>query len=304
MTMHHDQLVVSQDAVRRLVDEQFPQWRLLPVRQIDSEGTANAIFRIGDGLAARLPLRARDPEEVRTSLVAEAAAARELAGCSPVPTPVPVALGAPGHGFPLPWAVRTWVPGRVASQEDPGGSSAFARDLATFIASLRAADTRGRRFSGGGRGGSLTEHEEWIQTCFAQSEGLLDVARLRRLWQELRALPRHDPDVMAHGDLIPGNVLVRAGRLVGVLDGGGFGPADPALDLVAAWHLLDGGPRAELRRLLGCDELEWARGMAWAFAQAMGLVWYCAGSNPTMSRLGRRTLDRLLAAGPAATLGP
>lgn len=27
----------------------------------------------------------------------------------------------------------------------------------------------------------------------------------------------------------------------------------------------------------------------------MGLVWYYAESNPAMSRLGRRTLDRILA---------
>jgi len=91
-------------------------------------------------------------------------------------------------------------------------------------------------------------------------------------------------------------VLVQDGRLVGVLDGGGFGPADPALDLVAAWHLLEPGPRAELRHALGCGEVEWKRGMAWAFQQAMGLVWYYLESNPPMSRLGRRTLDRILAA--------
>jgi hypothetical protein len=35
--------------------------------------------------------------------------------------------------------------------------------------------------------------------------------------------------------------------------------------------------------------------MAWAFQQAMGLVWYYAASNPAVSRLGRRTLDRILA---------
>ncbi len=296
MTMHHDQLVVSPDTVRRLVDEQFPQWSGLPVRQLDSEGTVNAIFRIGAGLAARLPLRAQDPAEVRSRLVSEAAAARELAAYSPVPTPAPVALGAPGHGYPLPWAVQTWLPGRVASQEDPGGSAAFARDLAAFVGALRSADTRGRRFSGGGRGGGLTDHEAWVQTCLTESEGRLDVASLRHLWHELRGLPRRDPDVMSHGDLVPGNVLVQEGRLVGVLDGGGFGPADPALDLVAAWHLLEDGPRAELRRLLGCGELEWARGTAWAFVQSIGLVWYYAESNPAVSRLGRRTLDRLLAA--------
>jgi aminoglycoside phosphotransferase (APT) family kinase protein len=100
---------------------------------------------------------------------------------------------------------------------------------------------------------------------------------------------------MSHGDLIPGNVLVRDGRLVGVLDAGGFGPADPALDLVSAWHLLDRRPREQLKAAMGCGDVEWARGMAWAFQQAMGLVWYYVRSNPVMSRLGRRTLDRILA---------
>ena len=43
-------------------------------------------------------------------------------------------------------------------------------------------------------------------------------------------------------------------------------------------------------------DLEWARGSAWAFEQAMGLVWYYAESNPAMSHTGRRTLERLTAA--------
>jgi hypothetical protein len=39
--------------------------------------------------------------------------------------------------------------------------------------------------------------------------------------------------------------------------------------------------------------LEWERGKAWAFEQAMGAVWYYAGSNPAMSRMGQRTLERI-----------
>lgn len=58
---------------------------------------------------------------------------------------------------------------------------------------------------------------------FQESAELLDVARLRRLWGELRRLPNIGPNVMSHGDLIPGNVLVRDGRLVGILDGSGLG---------------------------------------------------------------------------------
>ena len=118
------------------------------------------------------------------------------------------------------------------------------------------------------------------------------------MWAGLRALPEVDADVMCHGDLIPPNVLVRGGRLAGVLDTGGFAAADPALDLVSAWHLLDDDPRAVLREALGCGDVQWRRGMAWAFQQAMGLVWYYAQSNPTMSRCGRRTLQRLTRAWP------
>lgn len=83
-------------------------------------------------------------------------------------------------------------------------------------------------------------------------------------------------------------------HLVGVLDGGGFGPADPALDLVAAWHLLDRAQRETVRRHLSTSDVEWKRGAAWAFQQAMGLVWHYQSSNPVMSTLGRSTLSRII----------
>ncbi|NUS15991.1 MAG: aminoglycoside phosphotransferase family protein [Streptomyces sp.] len=295
MTMHDDQLDVTTATVAALIDEQFPQWSSEPIRPLPSTGTVNAIFRIGNDLSARFPLRPADAADALCVLEQEAQASAELAQVSRFPVPEPVALGKPGADYAMPWSVQTWLPGTVASDADPGGSDAFAEDLAAFIAALRAAETRGRRFSGGGRGGDLTHHDDWMAQCFEESEGLLDVPRLRRLWSHFRGLPRTGADVMSHGDLIPGNVLVAGDRLTGVLDTGGFGPADPALDLVSAWHLLQPGPRDVLRRALACDDLEWERGKAWAFEQAMGVVWYYVESNPTMSRMGHRTLDRILA---------
>ncbi|HEY5784287.1 MAG TPA: aminoglycoside phosphotransferase family protein [Microlunatus sp.] len=294
--MHPDQLAVSLPIVRQLVDEQVPAWRALPLVEVDRAGTVNAIYRIGDRLAARFPMRAEDPGVVRERLRTEAAAARELWGRTRFPTPEPVAQGEPGAGYPLPWSVQTWLPGVPATEADPGESGDFAGDLAELIQELRAIDTRGRTFRGTNRGGDLRAHDAWMETCFDRSTELLDVPGLRRLWVAMRDLPRTAPDVMTHGDLIPGNLLVRQGRLAGVIDVGGFGPADPALDLVAAWHLLAAGPRQVLRDRLGTDDLEWDRGRAWAFEQAMGLVWYYATSNPTMSALGRRTLQRIIGA--------
>lgn len=293
--MHDNQLRVTPKMVRDLVDDQFPAWAPLPIAPVDSEGTVNVIFRIGDKLAARFPLQPGDVGTTRQWLQSEADAARELLGRTRFPVPEPVALGAPGAGYPLPWSVQTWLPGTTASQEGPSTSLEFAYDLAEFIGQVRAIDVRGRTFPGSGRGGDLRCHDEWMETCFEQSEQLLDVPRLRRIWTRLRALPRESPDKMTHGDLTPGNVLVSHGRLAGILDVGGLGPADPALDLVGAWHLLDTGPRQLLRDGLRCDELEWHRGKAWAFEQAMGATWYYVESNPPMSRMGRRTLERILA---------
>jgi aminoglycoside phosphotransferase (APT) family kinase protein len=294
--MHPNQLPVALETACELVDQQFPAWRDLPIRKVASQGTDNALFRIGDKLVARFPLRPGDVAATRRWLEAEAQAARELLGRTRFPTPEPVALGQPGAGYPLPWSVQTWLPGTTATDQDPGESVGFAHDLAEFIRGVRAIDTRGRAFNGRGRGGELRSLDAWMETCFEHSRQLLlDVPRLRRMWAVMRELPRSADDVMTHGDLMPGNVLVAHGRLAAVIDVGGLGPADPALDLVGAWHLLKAGPRHALRDDLGCEDLEWQRGKAWAFEQAIGAAWYYAETNAAMSLIGQRTLQRILA---------
>ena len=292
--MHDNQLTITAETVRELVDEQFPQWRHLPVEALASQGTVNAVFRIGDEIAARFPLTPADVDETRRMLGREAAAAAELFGRTRFRTPSPITSGEPGHGYPLPWSVQTWLPGEIATPDSVADSAQLAHDLADFIREVRAIDTRGRTFSGDGRGGDIKAHDEWMETCFINSEDFLAVPRLRRMWARFRELPRESPDVMTHGDLIPGNVLVEHGRLAGVLDVGGLGPADPALELVCAWHLLETGPRRQLRDALGSEDLEWQRGKAWAFEQAMGAAWYYRESNPAMGRMGEVTLHRLL----------
>jgi aminoglycoside phosphotransferase (APT) family kinase protein len=278
------------------VEDQFLLYRDLPIEAVPTRGKVNAVFKTWFDLAGRFPLQANDPAEARARLTAEADAAREFTAGSTVAAPAPVAMGEPGDEYPMPWSIQTWLPGHDATVENPGDSAEFAHDIAALIASLRMADTRGRRFNGSGRGGHLRAHDDWLHLCFVRSHGLLDVPRLRGIWTTLRTLPRRDDEAMCHGDLTPPNVLLRQGRLVGVLDSGSFGPADPALDLVAAWHLLGDNHRDTVRTSAGRSDVQWLRGAAWAFEQAMGLVWYYADSNPEMSRWGRRTLDRIIRA--------
>ena len=58
--------------------------------------------------------------------------------------------------------------------------------------------------------------------------------------------------------------------------------------------MLDREAREAVRSGLGSGDVEWKRGAAWAFQQAIGLVWYYRHSNPGMSALGRSTLRRIL----------
>lgn len=294
--MHPDQLEVDVSTARTLIAAQFPHWRHLEVARVDGSGTVNAIFRIGDELTGRFPLLASEPKAARAALEQEAGALAEFASVCPFAAPRPVAIGAPDAEFPMPWTVQTWVSGEVATPIGSAHSLGMAEDLAALIRALRRAPVRGRRFRGQGRGGVLSDHDEWVQHCLAQVGPLMDAEPLRAMWEEFRSLPSSGPDVMTHSDLTPWNLLVDGGRLRGVLDAGWFGPADPALDLVCAWHVLDAPARTVLREAVGADDVEWARGAAWAFEQALGLVWYYRATNPPMAWLGDVTLARLLAA--------
>ena len=293
--MHDDEILVSDEVARNLIADQFPEWSQLPILRIPSSGTVNTIFRIGDGFAARLPIRPDDPELMRKALEEEAMANVEFMQYSPFLSPIPIAIGTPGPGYPLPWSVQTWLPGILATETDSGESTDFARDLAALVAALRRAQTSGRKFSGGGRGGDLRDHDQWVETCIRNSATMFDARQLEDMWAYFRALPRESTDVMTHGDLTSQNILVDRDRLAGVLDCGGFGPADPALDVIAGWHLLEDGPRDVFRAQLRCDELEWERSKAWAFEQALGAVWYYVDSNPAMHTMGHLTLSRIIA---------
>jgi len=53
--MHDDEVDIDPAMVRRLLLAQFPQWSELPISAVQSTGTVNAIYRLGEHLGARLP---------------------------------------------------------------------------------------------------------------------------------------------------------------------------------------------------------------------------------------------------------
>lgn len=292
--MHDGELPLGDDLAARLIARQFPELGALPLRRVRTAGTVNTIVRVGDELVARFPLLGAAEDELH----AEAVAMAEMADAAPVAAPRPYGVASASDDFASAWSVQTWVDGEVAHHGRHAASVSLVGDLVSLIRALRSLPMNGRVFDGKGRGGYLPDHDEWVATCLLQSGHLLDIRRAAALWTTLRVLPPSGPEAMSHRDLTPVNLLVAGrgedARLTGVLDTGDFGPADRALDLVAAWHLFDSPQRRMLRDGVGAGDVEWLRGAAWALQQAMGLVWYYERSNPPMSALGLSTMRRLL----------
>jgi aminoglycoside phosphotransferase (APT) family kinase protein len=54
--VHNDQLTITEAQARSLIAAQFPQFRGQEIRGLETAGTVNAIFRIGERYAARFPV--------------------------------------------------------------------------------------------------------------------------------------------------------------------------------------------------------------------------------------------------------
>ena len=292
--MHDDQVDITPGTVARLVASQFPRWRDLPVRAVTSHGTVNALFRLGDEIVLRFPLRPSLDAGLRDELRAGQDTARRIAAHVPVLVPEPVGFGEPGEGYPGPWTAYSWITGETASSENIGDPDAFARDLAGFVSALHGMQTGGRTWNGRWRGGPLRRRDESVRRALAESARLTDTTRLARIWARCLQAPHDAADVWIHTDLMPGNLLVRDGRLAGVIDIEDVCVGDPAVDLMPAWNLMAPGPRQVYRYALGVSDATWERGRGWAIVQAIVALPYYVDTNPVMADTARRTLDAVL----------
>jgi aminoglycoside phosphotransferase (APT) family kinase protein len=292
--MHEDELAIDAVLVRRLLAEQMPSFAGLPVREV-GRGTVNAMFRLGDDLAVRLPrasVWAGDLDREREWLP-------RLAPRVSLRIPEPVAYGVPTDGFPLPWAVYRWLEGEPYDDALVSDEEVAADDLAAFVRELRNepvgdAPPTGRR--------PLAELDASTRTAIAQAADLLDTAdvagapAVTAAWERALAAPPFAGErVWVHTDLLRPNLLVSGGRLVAVIDFGAVGAGDPAADVIAAWSVFGPIGRAAYREALDVGDATWERARGYALTQAALIVPYYRETNPAFTESALRTLREVVA---------
>lgn len=294
--MHADELALDPGLVRQLVDQQFPQYAALPVKQFSQSGSSNTLFRLGDTLLLRFP---RQPGG-GAGIIKEQRWLGWLEPQLPVRVPQIVGLGAPTPAYPEAWSIVRWLDGELVVACDAHSSIAddrtqLAEGLADLVAALRdipvpdpASQDPALRWY---RGRSLAEFDRATRHNIEQCKSLpgldLDLAAALAVWATAVQLPgarASGAEHWYHADLVAENLLLRDGALFAALDFGGLAVGNPVIDLHGAWEVLDVPGRELFRRRLDISEEEWLLGRAWALAIALGAFSYYWDKMPGRMR--------------------
>jgi aminoglycoside phosphotransferase (APT) family kinase protein len=283
------EITFDESRVRGLLRAQHPDLADLTLTELPS-GWDNTMFRLGEDLAIRLPRR----EAFAALILNEQRWLPQLAPQLPIKAPVPIRVGKPNAWYPWNWSIVPWIDGSTADIDAPGADQAeiFAEFLETLHRPAPADAPRNPY-----RGVPLQQREPGFRdrmTKLRGRSGAIDTPILA-LWADALAAPTSDTATWIHGDLHPRNVLCRNGRITGIIDWGDVAQGDRASDLAAIWMLL---PEFEMRHrvMAACATVSkdaWARARGWAVLYAAIFLDASLESDPGMTAIAERTLERL-----------
>ena len=280
---------IDEELVRELLRAQHPDLAESTVTALSS-GWDNAMFRLGEQLAIRMPRR----ELAAALILNEQRWLPQLAPRLPVKVPVHVRVGVPQGGYPWHWSIVPWIAGETA--EIAPLDAYQGEPLAEFFEALhRPAPAEAPHNSY--RGVALQRREAQFRERVAKLHGrshAIDTAVLD-LWAKALAAPVGATATWIHGDLHPRNILCVGGRIEGVIDWGDMAQGDRASDLAAVWMLLP-TPEARRRAMTACATADldtWARARGWAVLYAAIFLDAALESDSGMVAMAERTLERL-----------
>lgn len=273
--------------VSELLAEQHPDLQNLEVQFADA-GWDNAMFRLGNHLAVRLPRRAI----AATLLEKEQYWLPQLAKQLPTAVSVPHRIGLPTSHYPWHWSIVPWLPGQTVDEIQLNVN--HARQLALFLKALHvAASDKAPKNPFRGvpliqRTAMLNERMQRVETQTA-----MITPTVRSLWQQAVDAPIDLETTWIHGDLHPRNILADKNGITGVIDWGDLATGDRATDLAAFWYLF---PEPHLRQFAietygEISEATSARAKGWAILFGVVLLDSGLVAHVQHAAIGQKILE-------------
>lgn len=291
LALHENEYRVDGELVSRLLADQIPEWSSLPLERVESSGTVNVVYRLGDDMLVRLP-RTRDfssgpKHEARWMPLFES--------IEPLRVPRYLALGRPSMEYPSHWSVLEWIDGTTSNSTTLADLHQAATTLGEFVVALRQIPTDGAPRGGNYRGFGLSRVDSDLRGWAYRLPNDIDRDRVLDVWEScLLADEWGGPPTWFHSDLKGDNLIASAGKLVAVIDWEGCTAADPCADYLAAWWLFDGESRETFRSACDAEQSDWQRGKGWALHMAVVAIPYYGESNPGFANQARRALCEIL----------
>lgn len=279
---------ITTQLVKRLIRQQFPGWKELEVYPVEKNGHDNRTFHLGSHMAVRLP----SGSDYAAQIEKEAKWLPVLEKHLTLPIPGPIEIGKPTKDYPFPWSINHYIEGETLTRDNIDDKVLFAKQLSAFLKELQGIKTEGAPEAGKHnffRGASPDIYSEQVYKALNQHQRTFPAEKLKKLWEEAVSSKWEHAPVWIHGDIAPGNLLVKNGMLCGVIDFGIMGIGDPACDYAMAWTYFDENSRQSFLQGLDNETINRARG--WALWKALIT---CMDPNQEIVENAHRTLEEIL----------
>ena len=262
--------------VKKLIEEQFPQWKDLAITPVAISGWDNRTFHLGQEMLIRLP----SDEKYAPQILKEYQWLPNLSKTLSYKITMPLALGQPSSDYPWHWSINGWIEGETASIERISNMNQFAHDLGQFLTEFQAIDATNGPEAGPHnfhRGGSLSAYDHEMHIAIPEIEDLRERSIALRLWNDALASQWNNPPVWVHGDIAIGNLLVRDGQFYAIIDFGQLAIGDPACDLAITWNFFTGENREAFKKSIAINKNTWIRALGWTLWKS--LCWPVKGTD-------------------------
>jgi aminoglycoside phosphotransferase (APT) family kinase protein len=262
---------ITKSFASKLINEQFPQWENLPIKEVAIQGWDNRTFHLGNDMLIRLPSTATYALQVEK----EQTWLPKLAPHITLHIPKPIEMGKPTDEYPWHWSIYQWLPGTSANmvQCDETNLAIIAKKLANFLHELHTIKTTNAPEPGKHnffRGGDLAIYDEETKTALATLKDIIDIKKTSEVWQQALTSTWHKKPIWIHGDMSLDNILLNNDKqITAIIDFGLMAVGDPACDLTIAWTLLKNENRMIFKSAVNLDENTWQRARGWALWKAL-----------------------------------
>jgi aminoglycoside phosphotransferase (APT) family kinase protein len=257
----HPDVVVDASLAAELIGEQFPS--LAPIlARVLAKGWDNTAMLVNDAFVFRFPRRTMAVPLLSTEIQLLPWLAPQL----PVGIPVPTYIGQASERYQWPFAGYRYIGGKTLDRAsvDVADRGTLTVPLARFLSALHAIPTEHAVSHGAVPDtlGRLDSARRWPVTK-QRLEGLGQVlSQGERTQIECELLnPGHaEPtsDVLVHGDLHAGQIIVNGNELTGVIDWGDVHIGNRAVDFAGVQAILPSSVHGQFLRAYGSvDESIW-----------------------------------------------